>query len=228
MEYRGLVTIFAIAAAGAVPLLPACKGPDPGAITFEERPGGETSSGSTNTSSSGAATTSSGATPDAGGSSGTPATLTDVFAASDAFAYTDPGQTADGVASHVAPNAPPMAGKACVVAGCHADGGSPWMAAGSIYAAITGGAFALDKQVEIGIVSSDGKTQVGGSDIWPDAQGNFWISSTQKIPAGARVGIRKQGGPTKMMQTPLAGGVDSGNCNSAGCHGNATNRIYVP
>lgn len=214
MDYRGLVTLGACLAAGMVPLLPACKGPDPGAITFEERP---SSSGETTTSGGGgSSSSSSGSTTTDGGGTGT---VTDVFKAGEAFAYAAPDTTVNNT-GHGAETAP-MQGKACVKAGCHADlAGNKWAAGGSVYGDMAGAAFPADlkQKVQIRIVKADG-TELGT--FCPDDDGNFYLRAGDAFPpAGSRVGIRTDNGATKMMNAPIEGAAGA-NCNAAGCHDGA-------
>lgn len=227
MDYRGLAVLGACLAAGLVPLLPACKGPDPGAITFEERPGsgGETQ-GSSTSSSSGATSS--------GGTDGGAAGITDVFkdpatGTVEAFKYEDP-QAVNAIdpppTGHVGDSAPPMQGKACVATGCHAD--SPkWGAGGTVYAALTGGALPdnLKKKVQIRIVNADG-TEYGT--FYPDDDGNFYLSAPVDKPfpgPGSRVGIRTEQGQTKMMTATIEGAAGA-NCNAVGCHNDGM-RIFA-
>lgn len=225
MDYRGLIVLSACLAAGMVPLLPACKGPDPGAITLEERPSssGETNSnGGASTSTSGAATSTSGATTDGGGTtSGDPVFKNEAFKAG----------TADQIVNNQTHGAEtkPMEGKECGKAGCHADpgaGGPKWAAGGTIYGDINGKKFdgATAGNTEIRIIKPDG-TEVGT--FYPDADGNFYCAITEPLPDGCKVAVRTDKAPAKVMSATIGGAAGS-NCNSAACHGSATNRIYAP
>jgi hypothetical protein len=223
MDYRGLIVLSACLAAGMVPLLPACKGPDPGAISFEERP--TSSSGDNETSSSGgssgaATTDGGGTTTDSGGATGGDAVFkTEAFKAG----------TAEQIVNDQTHGAEtkPMEGKECGKGGCHGDPGAAgpkWAAGGTVYNTINGGKLdaALKDKVEIRIIKPDG-TEVGT--FYPDADGNFYCSITDPLPDGCKVAIRTDTTPAKVMSATI-GGATGSNCNSAACHGAAANRIY--
>lgn len=235
MDYRSLVVVGVILGASVLPLLPACNAPDPGQITFVPRSGSsnpsdengdESSSGNNPTTS----TSSSGAT-DAG-----TATLTDeqkIFG-TEAFTFNDPGETVNtqnigtGATNHTAP----MQGKECGTATCHgAGGGGPqWEAGGTVYADNQGTALASGTKIEMRIVDPQNNI-IGGGSFCPDTDGNFWLDpggTFAAIPDGSHVGVRKEGGTMKMMQTALTGGASASDCASAGCHGLTSNRIYAP
>ena len=219
MDYRGLIVLSACLAAGMVPLLPACKGPDPGAISFEERP---SSSGSdTESSSSGGSSSSSSgtATSDAGGTTGDPVFKNEAF-------QTGTAEQIVNDQTHGA-ETKPMEGKECGKGGCHGDPGAAgpkWAAGGTVYNTINGGKLdaALKDKVEIRIIKPDG-TEVGT--FYPDADGNFYCSITDPLPEGCKVAIRTDTTPAKVMSATI-GGATGSNCNAAACHGAAANRIY--
>jgi len=225
MDYRGLIVLSACLMAGMVPLLPACKGPDPGAITFEERPGsGESNNtgGSTSSTSGTVATSTSGAAGDGGTTtSGDPVFKAEAFKAG----------TADQVVNaQTHGNEPkPMEGKECGKGGCHGDPGAAgpkWAAGGTVYGDINGAKFdgATAGNTEIRIVKPDG-TEVGT--FYPDADGNFYCNITDPLPDGCKVAIRTDKAPAKVMSATI-GGPTGANCNSAACHGAAANRIFAP
>lgn len=208
--------------AGSVPLLPACKGPDPGAISFSERP--SSSGGDIQGSSSGSTsgeTSTSGAPVDGGGTGA----ITDVFkdpktGTVEAFKFEAPQavNALDPVpAGHTGADAPPMQGKTCVKDGCHA-GAPKWGAGGTVYADVAGAPFPaeLKQKVQIRIVKPDG-TEFGT--FYPDDDGNFYLSAPGDAfpPAGSRVGIRTDTGATKMMNMAIEGPTGA-NCNATGCH----------
>lgn len=227
MDYRGLFLMGACLAAGTSSLLGGCKGPDPGAIQFQEREGdngvdkgssGNTSSGTSGAGTSGAVATDGGAE---GGASGD-------FFHGEAFAF-NAMQNIDGIThGATAEGTAPMEGKECAKNGCHGDGtaGAPkWGGAGSVYD--TGGAAfptALQNKVQIRINDATGAKWC---DMFPDNQGNFYCEDkTEPPPAGAKVAIRTDTGAVLPMVTPLVGGQPSANCNGAGCHdGKAQARI---
>lgn len=209
-----------VALGGAVAF--ACTGPSAGEAVFTDGEstnspkgkgdGGGSSSGESSTSSSG----------------GAPAGDDPFFKT--AFAYTSPGVKASGVAAHGGAvegdgtaTAPP---KDCVTAGCHEGGANPFSAGGSIFAASAGGKVPAGSKFEIGINKPDG-TLFGSA--YSDEDGNFWIDTAGPIPDGSKVAIRKEGGKSTAMNTPLTAANKGGGCNAAaGCHGGAALRIYAP
>lgn len=226
MDCRGLFVMSAVLIASSLPLLPACKGPDPGAITFEERPGGGTDN-------LGGSTSSTSSTTSASSSSG--AASTDPFFKT-AFALhpTDPpDQVANAKADGTHSGQIPLQGdgaaalpKNCVTAGCHEGGGTPWIAGGSVFAAANGGLIAAGTKFEVGINKPDGTLLAA---VTPDKDGNFWFDVQGPIPDGSTVAIRKEGGVSKPMLTPLTAANKGGGCNNqTGCHGSAGLRIYAP
>lgn len=207
MDYRAVVLMAGVMGAiGAASTL-ACTGPDPGAITFAERPGGGGDIQAAPTS------TTPVSAPDAG--KGHP-----IFG-NLAFAYTDPGVIAN-TASADHPNQK-VEGEDCVKAGCHLDKGPSWMFAGTVYATAGGGATVAEAEIKIvdGAGNEVGKT-------YTDKNGNFWLEKAGGIPAGSRVGVRKAAGSPMTMSTPL--NPTDRSCNTVGtCHGSATTgKIYVP
>lgn len=196
--------VFAIALAASM----ACSGPQAGIAEFSS--GGVTAASGDDDDSTNSSTSSSSS------SSG------DLIFGTQAFTYTAPPENADdhNTGTHTGANAPPMEGKSCVVAGCHADGASPWFAAGTVY---NSDGTAFTGQAEIGIVTPDNK----GVALYTDKQGNFFAAG-DAIPAGSHVGIRVSGGQSFKMLEPLPAGPTGGNCNATGgCHGDANNRLYA-
>lgn len=205
MEYRGLLLIVACASASTLGLTLSCNAPDPGEITFVERPRGtepvSTSSSSGDPDGGGS---SSGA--DGGGSSGGAVT-----AFTGAPAYATPAAGASSANGNHADGNP---GINCM--DCHRAGGTaagnPWGIAGTIYAAPTGAAIVA--QAEIRLVDATGKQLAS---VYTDPVGNFWSDPIAGgIPAGAKVGVRN-GTLQKLMATALSGDAD-GACQRAGCH----------
>jgi hypothetical protein len=193
----------------------ACDAPDPGEITFSERqtdPGGSSSGGGSSGGSSGSSTT------DGGGSSGTDGSAKDpVFSV--AFSPGTPGQNANDVAEHPAAEKP-LEGKNCFKAGgCHAENNHKWGFAGTVYSTINGGATV--KNANVVVANPDG-TQFAS--VYTDDQGNFWYEGA-KPPANGRVGVR-DATKSKTMGGIVAGD-PGGQCNSGGCHGAGTMRIYL-
>jgi hypothetical protein len=206
MDYRALVLVVAVAGSCTLGLTVSCYAPDPGEITFSERPKSGISSGDpVGTSSSGGdggGTSSSGG--DGGGSSGAPLTA---FSGAPAYAAgAANGNSNNG--SHATGNV----GTNCQ--DCHKNGGTgpAWGIAGTIYAAPTGAVIVA--QAEVRLV---GPTGTELAKVYTDALGNFWSDPIAGgIPAGSKIGVRN-GTLTKLMSTALAGDND-GACQRAGCH----------
>ncbi len=223
MVNRSVLLIGVLLGTGAVAFVPACSGPDPGAISFEERPPsglasdtpGTGGTGGTGGTSGDGGTTGTGPKTDGGG--------TKDFFNNEAFAYADPGSKANAhTGTHVAPtNQIPLQGKNCVQAGCHLDT-KPWAFAGTLYTDVNGTATVA--QGEIRIVKADG-TEL--TRAYTDADGNFWLESPDRPPAGSKVGVRKAGGTPKMMTGTIEGATGAA-CNAGGCHGSATLRVFAP
>jgi hypothetical protein len=215
MDYRGVLLIGAVVGAGTLAMSTACTGPDPGSITFVERPRGP---GEPQASSSGTSgTASSGSAGDGGGSD---AGVDPVFG-STPFGYTDPGVTAN--ASNVL-HANTVKDKDCMVAGCHADGNRVWVFGGTLYTAADGATTVA--KGEIKIVGPNG-AEVGTT--YTDADGNFWLDKAgTTIPAGSMVAVRREGGAgSKRMLTALQP-TDNG-CSKAGtCHGGSAGKVFAP
>jgi hypothetical protein len=207
--------------AGCLALTTSCATPDPGSVTFEERPhqGIESSSGTSGTGgTSGASGTAPPATDGGGTEGGTSSGAVDAFTGAAPYA---PG-VANGDSNTASHNIAPInnnnpAGNDCLT--CHKTGGqaagNPWVFAGTVYTT-TAGATAAAAGVEVRMVSAAGAELAS---VYTDAQGNFFIDqlkdNTKVVPAGAKVGVRN--GPTpKVMQTALTAG--QGGCQSTGCH----------
>jgi hypothetical protein len=221
MDYRGLVVLGACLIAATVPLLHACKGPDPGAITFEERPG----AGDDDDTTSGATTTTPGTDGGAGGAADAGAAMFP-----EPFTFEEPQRVnnLDPVPTgHVDGNAPPMNGKTCVQAGCHADA-PKWGAAGTIYGSKDGATpfpAALKGKIQIRIATADNKEY---GTFYPDEDGNFYLTAPGDAfpPAGSHVAIRTDTGAIFTM-TGTIEGVAGANCNAAGCHDSGTKNRLV-
>jgi len=214
MDYRGVLLVGMIGAAALVGALAACDAPDPGQVTFIERPKG--SSGELTSGGPGGPTVEAGVMDEGGtvmmegGSEGGPAG-DPVFGTTAFAAGTPSGGPAKGNANHskFANNDP--SGQDCVVAGCHLDA-RPWAFAGTLYTDATG--TARVPAAEIRVTGPDGKLY--GS-TFSDPDGNFWIElSDPKVPAGSRVGVRTA---TKQMEMAGAIGGAQVGCQSTACHG---------
>jgi len=216
MDCRGVLLIGAIIGAGALASSTACTSPDPGAITFAER-----QSQSGEPQGSGGTSGTGGTAGDSGSETSTPA---DPIFGSTPFAYVDPGVTANEVASHGGP----VVGRNCTDTGCHIEGGAAaaklWVFAGTVYAAATGDQTVA--KAEIKVVGPNGE-DIGST--YTDADGNFWLEKADTtIPAGAKVGVRKEGGRSMFMATPLQPGDGGCSANRANCHGTAvTAQVYA-
>lgn len=221
MDYRGVLLIGAVVGAGALASVTACSGPDPGAITFAERQSQSTgepqgSSGTSGTSGTGT---------DGGGST-EGGTAPDPVFGTTPFAYVDPGVTANNADDA---HGGTVEGKNCADTGCHTDGGAAagkiWVFAGTVYSAAQNGTTVA--KAEIKIVGPNG-AEVGTT--YTDANGNFWLEKAgTTIPAGSKVGVRKEGGKAMHMATALQPGDGGCSANRANCHGTAgTGKVYAP
>jgi hypothetical protein len=223
MEYLRVLLTSALAAAAVLAAAGGCSGPDPGGIIFSERQGatGESASSSSSSSSSSGSTGGEGGGGGGGDGGGGPA---DPIFGTAAFAWVDPGQVANtaGGANHPGQK---VEGADCLVDGCHKAGGKPWLMGGTVYTAATGGTTV--PKAEIRILGPDNKEI---AKTYTDANGNFWFEAPgATIPAGAKVGVRREGGAgTKIMATAL--GPADGGCNRVTtCHGGPPQgRIFVP
>lgn len=215
MDYRSVLLVGMLSGAALVGSATSCSGPDPGQVTFSERPRGSTgdlTSGGT----SGAPTDGGGSSSgDAeagtdGGSSGLPVTA---FTNAPAF---NPAGAAVGTSQNGShPNGGNPAGVNCM--DCHGAAGpanSKWGIAGTLYTTAAGTAVHAAK-AEVRIVDSKG-TEL--AKVYSDPLGNFWSDTiVGGIPGGSKVGVRNAAG-MKLMGLAL-GSTDSG-CNGqkAGCH----------
>lgn len=219
MECRGVLLLGALVGAAVAAFATACDAPNPGELIFSERPpsgaadsvdsGGSVGDGGRSTSDAGGSIV-----PDSGGAAADP-----IFGTS-TLAWQDPGLTANnGNAKHEGK----VESKDCIVAGCHLDGNKPWSFAGTLYVSV-GGATATKGEVRI--VKPDG-TELAHA--YTDANGNFWFPPGTTIPAGSRVGARREGGTRTMMMTQQLQPTDRG-CNAAraNCHGTATGNVIAP
>ena len=194
----------------------ACTAPDPGAITFSERPSG--TGGDTSSTGGGTTTTTT-------GDSGTGTTVTpDAVFGTTTFAYADPGLQANKQTAHNGP----VVGKDCAQsAACHqannTSGAPVWTFAGTLYAA--GGKTTIAKG-EVKVIGPDGGA-VGNT--YTDQDGNFWYQG-DPLPAGSKVGARADGvAAAQHMSTALL--ATNTGCSSAGsnCHGTtAQGPVHVP
>lgn len=217
MDYRGVLLTCAVLGAAVLGSSTACSGPDPGAITFAERPGiqGEPQGASGGGGDAGGGTS---------GTSGNPASDpgSEEFFKNEPFAYQDPGLTANNAnAAHGGT----VEGKDCNVAGCHLDGVKKWLFGGTVYTAAKNGQTVA--KAEVRVVGPDG-TEIGRA--YTDANGNFWLEAGEKtIPAGSKVGVRREGGGAKLMATVISNA--DGGCSGArsNCHGtDIQGRVWVP
>jgi hypothetical protein len=224
MDYRGVLLVGLISAAGLAGATSACSGEDPGQFTFSERSrgtSGEVTSGGvpgTDGGSRGGGGGEGGATVDAGGEGGAP-TGDSVFGTS-TFAAGTPGRgaPAKGKPQH---NTFPMsdpAGEDCTRANCHQGG---WAFAGTLYSNAAGAARVAG--AEIRVTGPDGKEF---AKTFSDVDGNFWIDFVTPIPANSRVGVRTADGKKKNMSGSIGAG--QAGCSQAGtCHGASAGKVYV-
>ncbi len=215
MDYRGVLLIAAIVGAGALASSTACSGPDPGAITFAERQSQGTSETQSSSGTSG--------TGGDGGSSGTAPTTDPVFGTT-AFAYEDPGVEANKANDA---HGGSVEGRNCADTGCHTEGGAAagkqWLFAGTVYTAPTNGQTV--PKAEIKMVGPNGE-EIGSA--YTDKNGNFWLEKAGPIPAGSKVGVRKEGGKATHMVATLGPGDGGCSANKLNCHGTAQGRVWAP
>ena len=220
MDLRGVLLSGSVVISGALATVTACTGPDPGTITFAERVSGmapDALGGS-----SGVAVDGGPGTATDGG--GTTTTANAVFADT-IFAYDNPGVTANNANGA---HGGTVEGKDCMVAGCHLGGNKPWVFAGTVYTTAQGGTTV--PLAEVRVVDATNK-EIGRA--YTDPNGNFWLQTVagKVIPANAKVGVRREGGPApKLMATPLVGPTNAG-CSSVAtnCHGTAgTGKVFIP
>ena len=206
---------FAVAGSALVASSASCSGPQAGIAEFS-------SGGTTAAKSSGDDDDNGDSSGSSSSTSGAPQSTDQRIFGNNAFAYTAPAENADDHTTETHAGLVPMEGKGCVVTGCHLAGTTPWVAAGTVYNAATGGAFT--GQAEIGIVAPD-NTAIS---LVTDLQGNFWTPNGTAPPAGSIVGIRVSGQQTLLMAEPLPAPPASQNCNEAtACHGKAGNNLYA-
>jgi hypothetical protein len=223
MDYRGVLLVGMLSGAALVGAATSCSAPDPGEVTFIERPKGtpgELSSGGGPTVEAGVVTEG-GTTTEAGveggssGMAGDPVFGTTAFAAGSAGPPIRVAKAANGAHGGDA------SGKDCVVAGCHLDA-RPWAFGGTLYADAAG--TARTANAEIRVTGPDGKLVAS---TYSDVDGNFWFESSgdPKIPAGSRVGVRTG---TKVMDMGGAIGGAQVGCQSTACHGAGNpGKVYV-
>ena len=219
MDYRGVLLLCALSSAAVLGLTNACSGPDPGQITFIERPrgsNGELTSGGSNGIVTEAGVTTEGGTTEAGtdggGSSGDP-----VFGMT-TFAAGTPGRGAPAKAAN-AMHAGDASGKECI--GCHTG---DWSFAGTLYSDAAGTARVAG--AEIRITGPDG---VEYAKTYSDVDGNFWTDTKvgTAIPVNSRVAVRSAD-KKKTMSTSVATG--QAGCNQGGtCHGTGgtAGKVYL-
>ena len=225
MDYRGVLLVGLVSGAAIVGATTSCSAPDPGQITFTERPrgaGGELTSGGTTSGGTDGGGTTSGGTDGGktsggtdGGSSGV---VGDPVFGTTAFAAGSPGQGAPAKMANPAHNGD-SSGKDCIVAGCHLN---QWGFGGTLYtdaartARVTG--------AEVRISGPDGKVF---QSTFSDVDGNFWIHGLGiPIPTNSRVGVRTADG--KKMNMAGAVGPGQAGCNQVGtCHGGTAGGVFV-
>jgi hypothetical protein len=116
-------------------------------------------------------------------------------------------------------------GKNCIQAGCHLDGQKPWLFGGTVYSAAKNGT--VVPKAEIKMVGPDGAEI---AKAYTDNNGNYWFEKKDKtVPAGARVGVRKEGGSPGIMTAALQPADSGCSKTEANCHGTeATGRVFAP
>ena len=214
MDYRGVLLVGMLSAAAVIGAVSACDAPDPGQITFIERPkgsSGELTTGGLPPVEAGTlgegGTTTEGGTAD-GGSSGS--TSGDPVFGTTTFALGSPGRGAPAKMANAAHNGD-ASGKDCIVSGCHLN---QWGFGGTLYADAAGAARVANAEVRIS--GPDGKLF---QSTYSDVDGNFWIDGLGiPIPAGSRVGVRTADGK-KMNMAGSIGPAQAGCSQGGTCHG---------
>lgn len=217
MDYRGVLLVAMVSGAALVGATSACSGPDPGQITFSERP-----KGTTDITSGGSGQILDGGDPDGGGgtdaskeggsSSGDPVFGTTTFA----LGALGRGAPAKGNPNHAAFTMSNPAGQDCIT--CHAG---DWAFAGTLFtdkASTTPVAGA-----EIRVAKPDGTLFASA---YSDADGNFWIETqSTAIPNGSRVGVRN--GTLKESMVGTIGAGQAGCSQGTTCHGGTQGKVYL-
>lgn len=220
MDYRSVLLVVGLAGAGLAAATTACSGPDPGEITFRERPrgsSGELTSGGTSGLVEGG--TDEGGTPGDGGTGGTDgAVKADPVFGTTTFTAGTPGRGAPAKDKNPA-HGGDASGKDCIVVGCHL---SSWTFGGTLYTDTAGAGRVAG--AEIRITGPDGKEF---SKTFSDADGNFWTDTPAGAapPPGSRVGVRNG---TKVMNMSGTIGAGQVGCNQAGtCHGAGAGKVFL-
>lgn len=219
MDYRGVLLIGLLSGASVVVSTASCSGPDPGAITFSERPRGSSGElGSSNGGVDGGGVTPEGGAGEGGADGGSSGVAADPVFGTTTFTLGQPGQGAPAKMANPAHNGD-SSGKDCIVAGCHLG---QWGFGGTLYTDAAG--TARVKDAEIRISGPDGKEV---QKTYSDVDGNFWIAGTGlPIPANSRVGVRTADGKKMEMAGSIATG--QAGCNQAGtCHGGGAGKVYI-
>jgi hypothetical protein len=222
MDYRGVLLVGMLSGAALVGAATSCSGPNPGEVTFIERPKGSSGElgtppiveGGTVATEGGTTTEGGGADGGSSGMAGDPVFGTTAFAAGSAGPPIRVAKAANAAHNGDA------SGKDCIVAGCHLDA-RPWAFGGTLYTDAAG--TARTANAEIRITGPDGKVYAS---TYSDVDGNFWFeTSDPKVPAGSRVGVRTAG---KVMDMGgVVGGMQVG-CQSPACHGGGNpGKVYV-
>ncbi len=224
MDYRGVLLVGMLSGAALVGAAASCSGPDPGEITFIERPKGSpgelTSGGSSNGGVEAGPTAEGGPVSEGGAEGGSSGMARDPVFGTTAFAAGSAGPPVRvAKAANPAHNGD-ASGKDCIVAGCHLDA-RPWAFGGTLYTDAAGAARTAN--AEIRITGPDGKLYAS---TFSDVDGNFWFETGDpKVPAGSRVGVRTAGKVMDMGGT--VGGAQVG-CQSTACHGAGNpGKVYV-
>lgn len=232
MDHRSVLLVGLLSGAALIGSTSSCSGPDPGQVTFIERPKGQTvdlSSGSSGVTVDGGSSGEGGSEAGVdGGTSGLPVT-----AFTGAPAYDPAGQANGGPSTNAGHNFPgntPVtnpAGQNCM--DCHKAGGSAanaiWGIAGTLYQTSAG--TAVSTKAEVRLVDSTGKEL---SKVYVDGLGNFWSDTiVGGVPGGSKVGVRNGTATAQMKLMGLAIGSADNGCNStkAGCHVPPQGKVYI-
>lgn len=222
MDCRGVLLVGLLSGAAIVSATTSCSAPDPGQITFAERPRGSSGEvvgpGGPGGGPDGGGVEG-GTSPEGGTDGGSSGGKVDPVFGTSTFAPGKPGVGAPAKAANGA-HGGDASGKDCVVAGCHLDV-RPWAFGGTLYSDAAGAARVKDAEVRV--TGPDGKVY---ATTFSDVDGNFWLDSPgTPIPANSRVGVRIAG---KQMLMSGSIGAGQAGCNQGGtCHGGGAGKVYI-
>ena len=213
MDFRPVLIVALVGAAGAGLLSSSCSGPDPASVTFAD-PRPQVGIGTSGTSGTNPISDGGGEAGDGGGEAGP---VADPVFGTTTFAAGAPGRGAPAKAANAA-HGGDSSGKDCIVTGCHLG---TWGYGGTLYTDTAGAARVAGAEVRI--TGPDGKEY---AKTYSDADGNFWLDALPlPIPTGSRVGVRNATLKANMVGTI---GPGQAGCSQAGtCHGGTQGKVYL-